>query len=143
MRRPRTFESPEALASAVLEGLARNDGQGLKALPLSEDEFRQHVWPKLPVSRPERNVPFDYVGNDLSAKSRAYLAANLASQPTRDSSLVKVLFDGETTDYGTFAVLRKARLIVRDPAGQDRAVRVFGSVLRKDGRYKLFSYVTD
>src|SRR5687767_9252327 len=62
-----TFDSPEALASAVVAGLARRDAAALSSLVLSEQEFRAHVWPVLPASRPERNLPFDYVWKDLHA----------------------------------------------------------------------------
>lgn len=51
-----TFATPEALAQAVLTGLASEDVAGLKALALSEQEFKDHVWPELDTSRPERNV---------------------------------------------------------------------------------------
>jgi hypothetical protein len=139
-----TFDSPEALASAVIDGLSRGDAAGLAALALSEDEFRHHVWPGLPVSRPERNMPFEYVWKDLKTKSRAHLAARLKDPGIRQLAVREVVFDGEATEYPGFTVLRKARLLVRDPAGGgERSVRLFGSVLRKDGRYKLFSYVVD
>ena len=138
-----TFGSPEELASAVLDGLSRSDAEGLAALALSENEFRHHVWPALPVSRPERNMPFEYVWKDLQAKSRAHLAAKLADPALRRLTAGSVVFDGETTEYSGFAVMRKARLQVRDAAGESGSLRVFGSVLRKDGRYKLFSYVVD
>jgi hypothetical protein len=47
------------LAREVLAALVLRDAGRLRALPLSEGEVRKHVWPELPASRPERNVPFD------------------------------------------------------------------------------------
>ena len=138
-----TFDSPEALASAVASGLARDDKASLEALALSESDFRAHVWPVLPASRPERGLPFDYVWNDLRAKSNAHLAARLAGPSIGPITVDRVVFDGETTDYGGLVVMRKARVLVRDDRGQLRSLRLFGSVIRQDGRYKLFSYVTD
>ena len=139
----RTFASPEALASAVTDALSRTDGAVLAGLALSEEEFRHYVWPSLPVSRPERNLPFDYVWKDLQAKSRAHLAARLNDPALRGLTVTEVAFDGEATEYSGFTVMRKARLHVRDGEGVARSVRLFGSMLRKDGRYKLFSYVVD
>lgn len=138
-----TFPSADALATAVLDAVARNDGAGLQALALSEVEFREHVWPELPVSRPERGVPFDYVWGDLSQKSRGYLQQTLAAHRGRRYRLVKVEFLGNATRYRTFEVARKAQLIVRDERGQEQAVRLFGSVLKSDSEFKLFSYVVD
>ena len=139
-----TYDSPEALAQAVVDAVARRDLPTLRALPLTEEEFRRHVWPDLPVSRPERNVPFDYVWQDLRTKSAAHLTVRLSSAPDLAGSRVaRVLFDGDTTAYAGFRVRRKARVLVQDASGQERSLRLFGSILEKDGRYKLFSYVTD
>jgi hypothetical protein len=138
-----TFESPDALARAVLDQLAHNDSAGLRALALSEEEFRSRVWPELPVSRPERNVPFEYVWRDLRQKSEGHLRQTLAEHGGRRYALVKVEFLGETTPYRTFQVAREAQLLVRDDRGEEHPIRVFGSVLRDGSRHKLFSYVID
>ncbi len=49
--------SSSALASAVLDAIERNDATMLRDLALSEQEFRDHVWPDLPAAQPERNLP--------------------------------------------------------------------------------------
>ena len=46
------FASAEALAEAVLDRYRAGDEAGLRALALTEQEFRQHVWPELPAARP-------------------------------------------------------------------------------------------
>lgn len=140
-----TFESPEALAIAVLDGFARRDAGALRRLALTEDEFRAHIWPELPVSRPERNMPFDYVWQDLQAKSRGYLAGNLRRPLPAAPRLARVVFDGHATEHPTFTILRDSRLVIVDTNGSESSLRLFGSVvrLRNDGRYKLFSFVTD
>src|SRR5687768_8608241 len=73
-----TFESPEALAQAVLTALEHKDLNALRALPLSEAEYRDHVWPELPVSRPERNVPFDYSWGQMKQRSDGSLQQTFA-----------------------------------------------------------------
>jgi hypothetical protein len=40
-------------------------------------------------------------------------------------------------------VHRESVVLARFPDGSERRVRVFGSVLEQDGRYKVFSYVVD
>ena len=55
------LESPEAVGRAVVRGHAENDLEALRALAVTEAEFRDLVWPKLPAGRPERNLPMDYV----------------------------------------------------------------------------------
>jgi hypothetical protein len=138
-----TLDSPADLATAVLEALARNDRAALAALAISDREFRQVVWPELPASRRERNLPLDYVWGDLRQKSEGHLRQTLAQHGGRRYALVDLEFLGETTAYRTFDVSRKAQLRVRDERGDEQVIRLFGSVLRSGAEYKIFSYVVD
>lgn len=136
-------ESPDALARAVLEAIAHHDNEALRSLTLDEQEFREQVWPELPASRPERNLPFGYVWTDLRTKSEASLASTLAEHRGRSYKLEKVTFTGGQTQYHTFVVRRDATLEVRDRDGARQELRLFGSVIEKDGSFKVFSYVVD
>ena len=138
-----TFDSPEALAQAVLTRLAQKDLAGLRALPLSEAEFRNHVWPELPTSRPERNVPFDYAWGQMRQRSDGHLNTTFARYGGRPLTLVRARHTGETATYASFAVWRDSEIIAADETGRHLVLRLFGSVLVKDGRFKMFSYVVD
>lgn len=135
--------TPEALAAAVLDAVAARDIAQLRALAVTEAEFRSRIWPELPASRPERNLTAEYVWRDLAQKSEASLGSLLARQGGQRLTLRAVDFRGETTPYATFAVSRKTELVVADEGGAEQRVRVFGSVLRIDGGVKVFSYVVD
>lgn len=132
-----------ALAQAVLDGLAAADREALRRLAMSEQEFRDHVWPDLPASRPERNLPFSYVWTDLAQKSDQHLAQTLATLGGQRLVAVSVDFEGGTTRYRTAAVHRDSAVLVRLPDGSERRVRVFGSMLEQGGHFKVFSYVVD
>lgn len=138
-----TFPSPEALSRAVLTALAARDVDTLRALPLDETEFRDAVWPDLPASRPERNVPFDYAWSDLRQKSDNARRRLAARHGGRRYELVRVLFDAETTRYRTCEVHRETVLDLRDEEGEEVRLALFGSILEREGRFKLFSYVVD
>jgi hypothetical protein len=138
-----TFESPDAVGRAVLRGLAARDVEGLSALAVGEDEFRELVWPKLPTSRPGRNIPWDYAWKDLHSKSRLQLLARSQEWKDRGFELVSVRFQGDTTDYETYRIYRKTVLTLRDRTGQETQARLFGSMIEQNGRYKVFSYVVD
>ncbi len=139
----RTFSSPEALGDAVLAALADRDADTLSRLALDELEFRTAVWPELPSSRPERGVPFDYAWGDLHQKSTNSLRRLLARYGGERYELVAVAFAGETTPYRTYRVHRETVLDVRDEEGNDLTVSLFGSIIERDGEFKLFSYVVD
>jgi hypothetical protein len=138
-----TFSSPTELARGVLDAIARNDRSALEALAVSDREFCDLVWPELPASRPERNLPLDYVWGDLHQKSVGHLRQTLAQHGGRRYVFTNLEFLGETTSYLTFEVFRKAQLRVRDDRGDEHVVRLFGSVLRRGSGYKVFSFVVD
>ena len=136
-------DSPASLASAVLAALERRDFAALREVALTEEEFRDHVWPDLPASRPERNLSFEYVWGDLSQKSEAALRETLAAHSGTRYDLVGVRFAGKTTQYESYLVHRDSELTVKDDKGVQGRLRLFGSVIEKDGRFKVFSYVVD
>ena len=135
--------SPEALARAVLQAIERGDAVRLRAVALSDEEFRAVVWPELPAARPERNLPLAYVWNDLRMKSEIALRRTMASRAGQPLELVRVRFPGGTTQYRTYLVHRHAVLTVRGADGVREDVRLFGSVFEQNGRFKVFSYVVD
>jgi hypothetical protein len=138
-----TYPAPEALAAAVVDAVERRDAQALRSLALSEQEFREHVWPELPSARPERNLPFSYVWGDLRQKSEASLALTLTRHGGRKYTVVAVRNAGDTTRYPSYSVHRDTVLRIRDEAGAPADVRLFGSMIQKDGGWKVFSYVVD
>lgn len=138
-----TFETPEAVVAAVVDALARRDTEGLQALALSEEEFRRVVWPHLPSSRPEVNLPVEYAWRTLQQNSRASLAAILSEHGGRLYGLERLARRGETSRYPTFSVQGDVDIIVRAGPGTTRRLRLFGSLIQQRGRWKIFSYVVD
>lgn len=138
-----TQPSQVALARAVLDALERRDGPALRSLALTEQEFRDHVWPELPVSRPERNLPLPYVWQDLRQKSEAGLARTLEVRGGQRYELIDIQFTGGTSRYPSFLVHRDSVATVVDSSGARAQVHLFGSALEQGGRLKVFSYVVD
>ena len=139
-----TYASPGALAKAFLEALNRKDAEALEQFGLNEEEFRLHVWPELPVSQLKKPLPFEYGWNDLKQKSMNSLRRTYTTFGGRNLTFVRLEFEDETTHYSTFKVHRDARVVVFDEEQQkEMRLDLFGSIMEKDGRFKLFSYVTD
>lgn len=138
-----TQDSPRALLREVLTALERRDRARLDALAVTEQEFRDHVWDRLPASRPERNLPMSYVWSDLHQKSVGSLARTLGEHGGQRLELVAVEFDEEPRSYGPFSVHGGTHIRVRTAAGSEEDVRVCGSLLEMNGRWKVFSYVVD
>ena len=138
-----TYETPAAVADAVLSALANRDLVRLRAIAVDEREVADHVWPDLPAARPERNLPLAFVWGDLQQKSESALTEILARHGGRRYALVALRFLGGSTPYRSYVVHRKTELVVREASGATRAIRVFGSLLAQGQRLKVFSYVVD
>jgi hypothetical protein len=138
-----TVGSPEALGRTVFEAFRAGDTARLTALALSEAEFKAHVWPFLPVSRPDRNVPFDFAWGMLHQQSMGYLYQTTGHFRGQELTLVRVEFSGASTTYDDVTVHRDTQLVVRARSGEETIIRLFGSTIEQAGRYKVFSYVVD
>ena len=123
------FDSPEEAAREALALIKAGDTDALSRLAVSEVEFREAVYPRLPASRPERNTSAEFLWEMLHQRSRNSLAYTLNRYQGRSFELVAVDFVGETTDYGPFRVHREAVLTVRAPDGERATLRIFGSML--------------
>jgi hypothetical protein len=138
-----TFPSAEQAAQAVIEAMRAGDLDSLRALALTEDEFREHVWPELPASRRERNVPFEFVWDTLHQNSEGHLHETLARLRDQSLTLKRVDFAGPSTTYGDVTVYRNSRIVVVAPDGGERSVKLLGSMIQQNGRWKVFSFVVD
>ncbi|MDA1185160.1 MAG: hypothetical protein O2930_11015 [Acidobacteria bacterium] len=138
-----TYESVDALADEVLRAIGASDAEALVRVALTADEFRDYVWPYLPAAGSDRNVPFDFVWQRLRRNSDGYLRQTLAQYGGLDLTLVGVEFAGDASDYGPVRVYRETWLRVLDGDGVELTVRLFGSTIEQNGRYKVFSYVVD
>jgi hypothetical protein len=138
-----SHDSSDSLARAVLTAIERRDIDALQALAIDRAEFADHVWPELPAARPERNLSVGYVWGDLNQKSNVTLKHTLSAHGGTHYELDSIRFLGDSTSYDRFVVHRESELTVKDSSGTARQIRLFGSVLEKDGRYKVFSYVID
>jgi hypothetical protein len=136
-------DSPEALGRAVVERLTTRDVAGLRQLMLTRDEFEAHVWPYLPASRPETNMPMSFVWNRLQQQSEGYLAQAVARHGGQPLTFVGIATTGAASDYGTVRVDRDSTMTVRTASGDLEEVKLFGSIVRQGSHYKVFSYVTD
>jgi hypothetical protein len=58
------------------------------------------------------------------------------------NQLKRVTFSGKTS-YASYVVHRDATFEVTDSSGAPAALRVCGSLVEKDGAWKVFSYVVD
>jgi hypothetical protein len=136
-----THDSARSLAQAVVAAVARADRAALQSLAVSESEYRDHVWPSLPAARPERNLPFSYVWGDTAQKSAGGLSTVLSQYGGQELTFVDVRFEGVTA-YDGFRIHRDPTFDVTLASGQ-QSLKLSGSFVEKDGRWKVLSYLID
>jgi len=136
------FDSPEAAAQAVLDALWSRDVNRLRKLPITETEFRKHIWPALPVAKADIGATPDYTWAEMSQKNAGFLGGLLDEYGGRRLVLRRVDFRGAITEYDTFTTHGKVELTV-DVGGQQQTVRLFGSMIESGSRWKIYSYVVD
>jgi hypothetical protein len=140
---PHARLSADVLAEDVLRALENRDAARLRELALSEAEFRDVIWPELPAARPERNLTADYVWREQRAKSEAGLHSVLGQYGGKPLKLVRLEVRGETMQHRTFIVRRDTAVVVRGVGDAEQPLRLFGSIVERDGGFKIFSYNVD
>lgn len=137
------FPTPEAAAREFLARLEAGETDLIEELALTEEEFRESVYPALPAARPERNTSAGFLWELMAPRSRNSLASTLGRFRGERLELVSVDFLGETTDYGPFRVHRDTVLTVLDSEGTRSVARLFGGMVEQGGRFKIYSFVVD
>lgn len=131
--------SPEAVAKRFLEYLSLNDAKAIQSLRLTKQEFCEYVWPELPASQVP-NVTCDWAWGQATLKSDGGLSELMPAHGGKGYELVKVRFAGGTEEHYTYRIHKDTRLTLKDRNGAQREVKILGSMLELDGKYKLFSY---
>lgn len=137
-----TFASELELGDFVIANLVAGDRAALRKLAVGEREFRDVIWPQLPVSRPELNFDQEFVWQSHSVRNESAFQNLIGRFEGRYLELVDVDVE-QVDDYGNFRILKRPRVHLRDARGDQHTVRLFGSIVEQDGRYKLYSFRTD
>lgn len=131
--------SPEALARAVVDGVAANDREALERLLVTREEHRELLWRQLPESG------YMSFGDALSLNERntdEALRDLLRTHGGTRFELVGISFAGEPEVYDEFTLHRGARLRVREKeSGRVGLLPVLDVVLERGGLWKPMHYV--
>lgn len=133
------LDSPSYVAQSVIDAL--NDGQtdALHKLRVNEDEYLSWVWPEFSASQPPMNFPGELAWANLNKTSFVGVQDAIASYSDSELTLVDIRI-GHTEGYGKFRLLQDNILVVRKIDGEELNLRFLGSIVERDGRYKLLSY---
>lgn len=138
-----TYASPFEAVNAVLASISRNEQVRARAAAVSRDEFTRVVWPELPVSRPGSTFTADFVWQQHALREEFSFAKAWKRHAGRAYQLTAVDLGSSVSDHATFRVYTRPVLKVIDEHGEERSLRLIGSIIEQDGRYKIYGFNTD
>ena len=140
-----TFASREELFDALEAAIGSGDLDVMRALAVSREEFRDLVWPTLPIAnRPKSNFTWDFVWYQHELRHESSLLRTAMDFSGQSLEIVGIQARGKTTDHGAFHIYRENCVEVVRPDGTREELRLFGSLLETgDGRYKIYSFIND
>jgi hypothetical protein len=140
-----TFASEQELFDAVESAIASGAVEAMRALAVTEDEFRDLVWPTLDVAKaPNSNFTWEFVWSQHQLKHEKCLLRTSHDYQGQEFDIVDISYLGKSSDHGSFQIHRESEVDVLRQDGTRHKLQLFGSVLETDdGRYKIYSFIND
>ncbi len=135
-----SLDSPDQLGQAVVNALNRKDIEHLNRLRVQREEFLDWVWPAFPASRPPSNFPGDFAWSNMNKKCNTGMKKWINRYGGHNLKFVGIRFDRPSETYDGFQLLRGTVLTLQNTAGEKRELKILGSVVVKNEKYKLLSY---
>ena len=135
-----SLDSSEQLGLAVVDALNRKDIEHLNRLRVQREAFMDWIWRAFPASRPPSNFPSDFAWSNMNKKCNIGMKKWIARYGGHNLKFVGIRFDRPSEAYDGFQLLRGTVLTLQNAAGEKRDLKILGSVVVKNGRYKLLSY---
>jgi hypothetical protein len=138
--------SKEALIERFLQALREKDRVALRALRLSEAEYREIVLPgHVAVGEPLREYTEDtskFAWDTLNGKSAYWEIALLNQFGGRTFEITSVDYEEGVDAFATYTAYRQLRLTLQEAAGPRVELRT-GSIAEIGGQFKFVSYIRD
>lgn len=135
-----TTGSPEALVEAVLAAVEADDGERLRSLIISRDEFESFLWPAMPDRDHTR---LDFFWGTMEANSRKGLRQleNAYGGIPMEVVSIEMPPHDEAESYEDFAYHVGVRVTVRRlDTGEEGLLPSFDGFVEYQGRWKLLNY---
>ena len=135
-----SFDSPDRLGIAVVDALNKKNIEALDRLRVQREEYLNWIWPAFPASRPPNNFPGDFAWSNLNKKCNIGMQKWIAQYGGRTLKFVAIRFEKPMETYDGFQLLRGTVLTLQKTDGEKEELKILGSVVVKNKRYKLLSY---
>ena len=129
-------DSPEGLARAVVAALNKEDIAALHGLRVHREEYLKNILPAFPPI----NFSPEFAWNNLNKRSIIGVNKWIRRYGGESLSFAGIRFEKPEETYKGLKLLRGTVLSVRTQRGKHVDLRILGSVVLRDGRYRLLSY---
>lgn len=134
----------DSLVAAVLDGLGRSDTALLKELLVTRDEYMKVIYPELgkhwPGARDGRPEIAEALWTNHAGNAMKGLRRALRDLGGQQLSLKRVEFADGTKEYVSYTTHEGTIVTAADARGKERTIGAIGSIVEKDGVFKLLSY---
>ena len=132
--------SRETLIRRVVRDVARADSTDLAAAAITPREFIDLVYPSSPYTHRPYEQPPDLVWMQIASPSAAGYRRLLARRGGQAFTYVGHLCAGTPDRQGPNTLYVDCFITVRDPQNELIKQRWFGTIIERDGRFKILSY---
>ena len=138
------YGSAEELVDTLLLALERRDTTRLVDLAISPEEWREILYPELglhfPDARDERPEILETLGELHFGSSLKGLHRMVRDFGGEKMERVELETAAPPLRFPSYAIHEKPRLVVSNPGGRERRVTFLGSIVEKEGIFKLLAY---
>ena len=132
--------SADQIGRTVVDALNNKDIEQLNGLRVQREEFLDWIWPEFPASRPPSNFPSDLAWSNMNKKCNIGMKKWIDRYGGQTLKFVNIRFDRPQETYKGFQLLRGTVLTLQNAGGKKQELKILGSIVVKDNRYKLLSY---
>lgn len=132
-------ESPEALVREMLDLLTTADTTGFERLAINRGEFAWLVYPASPMSRPPYELPPALMWFRAQQENRIGVLRMLRDLGDREYPSFALRCPAEPASEGDNRMLGGCTVRL----GEDEERRLFGTLVERDGRWKVLSFAND
>ncbi len=138
------FESRESVARAFVAAMVAKDIAGVARTLITRAEFAWLYYPENPISRPPYELPAGIAWFELEGNSLAGLRRALAAYGGRHVAFRGLACSSIPVVQGANRLWNECTVLLGKEDGNDiTPVRLFGTILERNGTFKLLTAAND
>lgn len=136
-------DSREALVSEVVRALAQQDTMALEPIALNRAEFAYLYFPTAPIAAPPYELPPALAWFQAEEANRKGVFRALREYGGKEWKLQSTHCPAPAKPQGQNRIWEGCTVTMSEPGKPAVSVKLFGSIIERDGHFKILSYAND